>query len=243
MRTSETPRPSSRSRSCATYALATSGAFSPVPEDRLGDDLDQRDAGAVVVDQRVVGAVDPAGGAADVQRLAGVLLHVRALDLDRGRSRRRPRRLGPAVERDRLVVLRGLEVLRHVRVEVVLPREPAPLGDLAVERQPDPDRRLDGLAVDDRHRAGQAEAGRADLGVGLGAELGRAAAEHLRRGVQLDVDLEAQRRVELLQRVLEGHQGVGHAQLSTASQGRAPGRAAARPTASASSASSAAPTR
>ena len=35
------------------------------------------------------------------------------------------------------------------------------------------------LRVDDRQRAGQAQAGRADLGVGLGAELGRAAAEHL----------------------------------------------------------------
>ena len=61
--------------------------------------------------------------------------------------------VGPALEGDRLVVLGGLEVLRHVRVEVVLPREPAPLRDLAVQRQPDPDRRLDRLAVDDRHRA------------------------------------------------------------------------------------------
>ena len=44
-----------------------------------------------------------------------------------------------AVEGDGLVVLRGLEVLRHVRVEVVLPREPAPLRDRAVEREPDAD--------------------------------------------------------------------------------------------------------
>ena len=118
--------------------------------------------------------------------------------------------LGPALERDRLVVLRGLEVLRHVRVEVVLPREPAPLGDLAVQRQPDPDRRLDGLAVDDRHRARQPEAHRADLGVGLGAELGRAAAEHLRRGVELDVDLEPEGGVVRRQHVLPGHQRRGH---------------------------------
>ncbi len=111
--------------------------------DRLGDDLDQRDAGAVVVDQRVVGAVDAPGGAADVQRLAGVLLHVRALDLDAERLAVDVD-VGPAVERDRLVVLRGLEVLRHVGVEVVLPGEPAPLGDRAVQRQPDPDRGLDG---------------------------------------------------------------------------------------------------
>ena len=41
----------------------------------------QRHAGAVVVDERVVGVVD-ATAAADVQRLAGVLLEVRALDAD-----------------------------------------------------------------------------------------------------------------------------------------------------------------
>ena len=151
-------------------------------------------------------------------------------------SRRPPRRhdVHVAVEADRLVVLRGLEVLRHVRVEVVLPREPAPLRDLAVQRQPDPDRRLDGLAVDDRHRAGQAEAGRADLGVGLGAELGRAAAEHLRGGVELDVDLEAERRVVRREHVVEGDQGVGHAERSFQGRGlveqrAAPLRRAARP--------------
>ena len=40
-----------------------------------------------------------------------------------------------AVEGDRLVVLRGLEVLRHVRVEVVLPGEAAGLRDRAAERE------------------------------------------------------------------------------------------------------------
>ena len=50
--------------------------------DRLGDDLDEGDAGPVVVDERVVGTVDPAGRATDVEGLAGVLLHVGALDLD-----------------------------------------------------------------------------------------------------------------------------------------------------------------
>ena len=170
--------------------------------DRLGDDLDQGDAGAVVVDERVVRTVDAAGGAADVQRLAGVLLHVGALDLD-------PEGLavdidvGPALEGDRLVVLGGLEVLRHVRVEVVLPREPAPLRDLAVQRQADPDRRLHRLAVDHRHRARQAQAGRAGLGVRLAAEGRRAAAEHLGVGVQLDVDLEPHGRVVRREGVVE----------------------------------------
>ena len=108
----------------------------PGAGDRLGDDLDQRDAGPVVVDQRLGGAVDPAGGAADVQGLAGVLLQVHPLDAD-------PDHLAvdldvqPAVDAERLVVLADLEVLRHVRVEVVLPGEPAPGRDGAVERQPD----------------------------------------------------------------------------------------------------------
>ena len=48
----------------------------------FGHDLDQRDASPVVVDQAVVRAVDTSGGTADVQRLAGVLLHVGALDVD-----------------------------------------------------------------------------------------------------------------------------------------------------------------
>src|SRR5579875_3203073 len=43
------------------------------PGDRLGNDLDERDAGAVVVDQGVVGPVN-AAGRADVRVLARVLL-------------------------------------------------------------------------------------------------------------------------------------------------------------------------
>src|SRR5699024_11368336 len=49
--------------------------------DRLGDDLDQRHAGAVVIDLGVGRAVDAPGGAADVGVLAGVLLHVGALGI------------------------------------------------------------------------------------------------------------------------------------------------------------------
>src|SRR5699024_9026627 len=50
--------------------------------DRPGDDLHQRDAGAVVVHLGVGRAVDAPGRAADVGVLPGVLLHVGALDLD-----------------------------------------------------------------------------------------------------------------------------------------------------------------
>src|SRR5699024_1029149 len=50
--------------------------------DRLGDDLDQRHPGAVVVDLGMGGAVDAPGGAADMGVLARVLLHMGPLDLD-----------------------------------------------------------------------------------------------------------------------------------------------------------------
>ncbi len=164
----------------------------PRSDHRLGDDLDERDAGPVVVDEGVVRPVDPSGRAADMGRLAGVLLHVGALD---EHPEDRPvvqLDVQPAVARDRLVILAGLEVLGHVRVEVVLPREAAPRRDLAVERQPDPDRRLDPHLVDHRQRSRQPEAHRAHLGVGLGPKGRRAAAEHLRQGAQLDVDLKSE---------------------------------------------------
>ncbi len=95
------------------------------------------------------GALDATGGAADVGVLAGVLLHVSALDLHTDDLAVLELDVDPAVEGDGLVVLGGLEVLRQVRVEVLLPGEAARLGDLAVQRQADADRMLDGSAVDD----------------------------------------------------------------------------------------------
>ncbi len=215
------------------------GRVRPGPGHRLGDDLDERDARAVVVDQRVHGAVDAAGRAADVQRLAGVLLHVRALDAH-CEHLRPAGRVDPDVERplerDRLVVLRDLVVLRHVRIEVVLPREAAPRRDLAPQGQADPHCRLDRALIQDRQRAGQAQADGAHLRVGLGAEDGRAAAEHLRRGRQLDVDLEAQHRLVPGDRVLvRDERGDGHSSGASSSNGP--------PHRSTSAASSTAPTR
>ena len=131
----------------------------------LRDDLEQRDAGPVVVHEGVLGAVD-AAAAALVGGLAGVLLQVGPGDADAGAARQ----LEPAVDVERLVVLGDLEVLRHVRVEVVLPGEHA-RADLAVQRQADPDGQLHRRLVEHGQRAGQAERDRVDVGVGLGAEL------------------------------------------------------------------------
>ena len=49
---------------------------------RRGDDLDERRPAAVVVDERRVGAADPAGAPADVNGLRRVLLEMRSHDSD-----------------------------------------------------------------------------------------------------------------------------------------------------------------
>ncbi len=61
------------------------------------------------------------------------------------------------VDVDRLVVLGDLEVLRHVRIEVVLPGEHRRL-DGAVEREAETDGQLDRLLVQHRQRARAARA-------------------------------------------------------------------------------------
>ena len=203
----------------------------------LGDNLDQGDAGTVVVDERVVRPVDATGRTTGMGELAGVLLHVHALDLDAEDLRAIIGRDGDvevAVDADRLVVLADLVVLRHIGVEVVLAGHAAPLDDVAVERQPDADDRLDGLGIGHRQGAGQAKTDGAHLRVGRGAEIGRAAAEHLGAGAEFDVHLEADDRIELRDRVVEGN-GRRHS-AGTSSMSRCPQR-------SRSAASRAPPTR
>ncbi len=105
--------------------------------DRLGDDLDR--AGRRPGCSRA--ASSPRRGCARWRRRCAATCRCpppcgRARSPTRHGSRRRPRRPGSR-RSDRLVVLGDLEVLRHVRIEVVLPGEPAPLGDLAVEGQAD----------------------------------------------------------------------------------------------------------
>ena len=102
-------------------------------------------------------------------------------------------RLAAAAER--LVVLADLVRLRQVGVEVVLAVEHGAVGDLAAEREAEPDRPLDRLPVRHRQRAREGKADRARVRVLGRAVAGRAAAEHLRPRAQLDVDLEADHRL------------------------------------------------
>ena len=105
---------------------------------RLGDDLDQRDAAAVVVD---IGAAIGVGEAF-VQRLPRVLLHVDAREPDPLRAAV-DGNLESSAERQRPLVLRDLIALRQVRIEVVLAGEDRLGLNGAAQRQRGLDRVID----------------------------------------------------------------------------------------------------
>ena len=157
---------------------------------RLADDLDERDAAAVVVD---VGAAIGIGKPF-VQRLARVLFHVDARQADVFSAAGRD--VEAAAERQRPLVLRNLVALRQVRIEVVLPREDRCRLDVAAERERRLDRVVHRLAIEHRQRARQPQAHRTHLRVRRGAERRAAAAEDLRAGRELCVDFEPDDRLE-----------------------------------------------
>src|SRR4026209_1320629 len=98
------------------------------------------------------GLVDTARRAA-VSGLAGVLLHVHPRDPD---TRLRPvgeLHVEMTTHARGQVVLAGTIVLRHVRIEVVLPVEHRAWSDPAPEREPDLHDACERLAVGDRQRA------------------------------------------------------------------------------------------
>ena len=230
----------------------------------LGDELDERRAAAVVVDERLGRGGNAALGAAHVHHLGGVLLHVDTQDADGhrvgtvlatlghlqvgrviagqmagtlialahgrrhgrgqalgiGRSARQALGLGLAKRAvgalggtatghvqvqvavhgkgDR--TLRGLEVLGHIGIEVVLAVEHRVALNLAVGGKTGLDNALDGALVGHRQGAGQAQAHRAHVGVGFVIVAELAVAEHLgiERG-ELGMDLQADHGLPILQ--------------------------------------------
>src|SRR5205085_3218592 len=100
---------------------------------------------------------------------------------------------------DGQLVLRDLKALRQVRIEIVLPRPDAALGDLAPERLARLDRHLHRAAVQRGQRAGKTEADRAYLRVGRRAERRRTRAEDLAPGEELRVHLEPDDGLPILQ--------------------------------------------
>ena len=96
-------------------------------------------------------------------RLAGVLLHVDPGDPDALRRAVGQLDVEVTADADGQVVLADLVVLRHVRVEVVLPVEQRVRRDLAVERETDLHDPADRLGVRHRQRTGMTQAHRAGV--------------------------------------------------------------------------------
>ena len=117
-----------------------------------------------------------------VDRLAGVLLEMQALDADR-------RCVSPSTSISTspsptigLLVLADLVALRQVGIEVVLAVEDATQVDLRLEAEAGAHRLRDAVLVDHRQHAGHRRIDERDMAVGLAAERGRGAGEQLRLG-------------------------------------------------------------
>ena len=151
---------------------------------RVTHDLDQRHASTVVIDQRGGRVVDSAA-AAQVSGLTGVFFDVGPFDAD-GRSvwqHHEPLRVR------RFFVLRSLEVLGHVGVEVVLAGKDRPRNS-AVERTTKLHCILHRLLVRHWQRTGKAKTRRTDIGVRFIAERVGAAAKEFRGSRKLDMHFE-----------------------------------------------------
>src|SRR5262249_7448479 len=92
--------------------------------------------------------------------------------------------------REGLVILRDLVALGKVGVEIVFSRENRSLVDAAAQRHSSERGKLNGAAIQNRHRTGQSQTHRAYVGVWLRAEGSRAGAENLARGQKLHVHLQ-----------------------------------------------------
>ena len=150
----------------------------------FGDDLHQRDAGPVQVDQRL-------GGVLVVDRLAGILLQVKAGDADNLCGAVGEFDLDLTRADDRMLILADLIALRQIGVEIVLPVEAADGVDARVQPEAGSHGLGDAFAVNDRQHAGEAGIDEADLTVRLRAECGGGAAEQLGVADDLGVDFKA----------------------------------------------------
>ena len=149
----------------------------------LAHDFEQRRAGTIQVDARLADEVL-------VQRLAGIFFKVRPYQAHGLRFvAHEKRHLAALHHRD--LELADLVALGQVGIEVVLAREHAARRDGRAERQAELDGAFDCAPVHDRQRARQCQIDGAGLGIGLGAEGGRRAAEDFARGRQLRMRLEA----------------------------------------------------
>ncbi len=161
------------------------------PDLRFGDDLHERGARPVEVDEADLAPVR----IHPVDELGRVLLQVCPGD----RHGERP--IGgvegePAARGQRQLVLADLVALGEVRIEVVLAIPARRRGCRCLDRRPGRQDVLDGPLVDDRQRSGQPETDRTGPRVRRSAVVvGRAAAEHLGRRLELAMNLDADDRL------------------------------------------------
>ena len=150
---------------------------------RLGDDLHQRYAGAVEIDERQCRALV-------VQRLAGVLFQMQPLDPDGGALTAGEFDRDLALAHDRRLVLADLISLRQIRIKVVLAVEHRAQIDLRIEAEPGAHRLPDAFLVDDGQHARHRRIDQRNMRVRLAAEFGRGARKQFRVRGNLGVDLE-----------------------------------------------------
>ena len=125
-----------------------------------------------------------------VDRLAGVLLQVQALDADLQRGAV-DIDLHLALADNRLLELRDLIALRQIGIEVVLAVEDRHQIDLRLQSEPRAHGLGDALLVDHRQHAGHGRVHQGHVAVGRAAECRRGARKQLRLGGDLGMHLEA----------------------------------------------------
>ena len=160
------------------------GGFLGATDVRARDDFHQAHAGAVQVHKRHrrVHVVD---------RLAGVLFHVDALNPHHACSTIAKLHQHFAFAHDGVIELRDLIALRQVGVEIVLAVKGGPEVDVCLEAKARAHRLFDAIFVDHRQHAGHRRIHKGHVRVGLGAELGRGPREELGIGAHLGMHLHA----------------------------------------------------
>ena len=143
-----------------------------------------------------------------MQRLAGVLLKVKAFNADADRLAARHVDDDDAFAHDRLLVLRNLVASRKVRIEIVLPVKDGILVDLRLEAQTRAHRLLDAEAVDHGQHAGHRRIDEADMRIGLGTVCSGGAREQLGLGQHLRMDFHADDDFPLAGRAFNQRAGV-----------------------------------
>src|SRR5215212_2233322 len=164
-------------------------------------DLHERDAGPVEVHEAH-------RGMQVVDRLAGVLLQMQALDADPDGLALGQIDRHLALADDRAFVLANLVALRQVGIEIVLPVEHALQVDPRLQPQPGADGLSHAFLVDDRQHARHGGVHERDVAVRLAPESGRRARKQLGLARHLGMDLHADDNLPIPERALDELLGV-----------------------------------